>query len=93
MADPRTVKNPTPVVKTLPQLAEELGLHRSTLVRFEQRGIIPIAPIVGKPVQGRVYDAALEKKVKDAVDLYYKKKAIKRAEEGRPEAPKNFVVR
>lgn len=89
MADPRT--SDTKVVKTLPQLAEEIGVHRSTLVRLEQKGIIDKAPLVGKPVQGRVYDPELEKRVKFQVEKYLEKR--NRANEGRPDAPKNFIIK
>lgn len=88
MADPRT--NDTKLVKTLPQIAEKLGCHRSTLVRLEQRGVIDKAPIVGLPVQGRVYDAALEKIVTRQYDEYKASKG--RTDEGRPTAPDNFIV-
>lgn len=88
MADPRTTN--TSLVKTLPTLAKELGIDRSTLVRLEQRGVIDKAPIVGKPIQGRVYDATLEKRVKAQVVAYLTKK--NRAKEGRPDAPKDFII-
>src|SRR5690606_6639716 len=81
---------PSTVVKTLPQLAAELGVDRSTMVRWEQKGIIPLAPLAGKPVQGRVYDKDLERKVKAAVDKHLQKRAIAAA--NRPKAPKNFIV-
>ena len=83
--DPKPVK-----VKTLPQLAKEIGLDRSTLVRMEQRGVISMAPIVNHPIQGRVYDAALEKKVKAEVARYLERKAAEQA--GRPKAPTNIIV-
>lgn len=77
-------------VKTLPTLAKELGLDRSTMVRLEQRGVISKAPMVGAPVQGRVYDEKLEAKVRGEVERYLARQAIKH--EGRPPAPKNIVV-
>lgn len=37
------------------QMAKALGIDRSTLVRFEQRGIFPKAKWAGHPVNGRFY--------------------------------------
>lgn len=88
MADPRT--SDISLVKTLPTLAKELGIDRSTMVRLEQRGIIDKAPIVGKPIQGRVYDKALEAKVKKQFEDYMTRKSL--ALEGRPAAPKTFII-
>lgn len=93
MSDPRTQpKDGATVVKTLPQLAEEIGVHRSTLVRLEQRGIISPAPVVGKPIQGRVYDAKLEATVKKEVAEYFRQRDIA-ANMKRPEAPSNLIVK
>lgn len=77
-------------VKTLPQLAAELGLDRSTLVRLEQRGVIDKAPKVRRPVMGRVYDEALEKKVRKQIEHHY---ALQELEATRPEAPKGVLVK
>lgn len=88
MADPRT--SDVSLVKTLPTLAKELGIDRSTMVRLEQRGIIDMAPVVGKPIQGRVYDKKLEATVKAQVRAYMLAK--NRQTEGRPDAPKDFII-
>ena len=76
-------------VKTLPQLAEELGINRSTMVRLEQRGIIPMAPKVRTPIQGRVYDEALEKEVIKAYHAYMQGN---RDNGARPMAPNGTIV-
>lgn len=78
-------------VKTLPELAEELGLHRSTLVRLEQRGVIDKAPKVGKPIQGRVYDAALEAKVRKQLQAYFDARKIADAID-RPPPPEGVLL-
>lgn len=81
--------NPTKVI-TLPVLAKELGIDRSTLVRLEQRGVISKAPFVGFPVQGRVYDAALVRTVKAEFGRYTAKKLAEQVK--RPAAPEAFVL-
>lgn len=43
---------------TLPQVAKRLQLHRTTLLRMEQRGVIPKAKWVSHPIKGRVYNEA-----------------------------------
>ena len=89
MADPRTTTDIS-LVKTLPTIAKELGMNRSTLVRLEQRGVIDMAPVVGKPIQGRVYDKKLEAKVKAQIAAYLTKKNLANA--NRPNAPKTFII-
>ena len=76
-------------VKTLPQIAAQLGVDRATLVRLEQRGVIPRAPKVRTPVQGRIYDAALEKEVIKAFQEYVRNRDDQIT---RPDAPKGKIV-
>jgi len=45
-------------VITLPLLAKKLGVHRSTLKRMEDRGLIPKAKWIERPIKGRVYTEA-----------------------------------
>jgi hypothetical protein len=51
-------------VWTLQQLAAEVNLHRSTLVRMEQRNLLPKAKWAGPPINGRVYTGEDKKKIK-----------------------------
>ena len=76
-------------MKSLPQLAEALGVDRSTLVRLEQRGVIPKAPKIKTPFQGRAYDEALEKAVIKAFQAYTRAKTD---ESERPIVPSNVVI-
>lgn len=86
-------KTPTPVkVMTSTQMAADLGIDRSTLVRLEQRLIIPKAPLAptNSPVQGRLYDEALATRVRAAFAKHQQKTLADR--EGRPAPPKSFVI-
>lgn len=65
----------TEKVFTLAQLAKRTGLHRSTLVRMEQRLVIPKARWGGPPVNGRVYNEAEAKAVEKAIAEYFKSRA------------------
>jgi predicted DNA-binding transcriptional regulator AlpA len=65
----------TEKVLTLAQLAQHTGLHRSTLVRMEQRLVIPKARWAGPPVNGRVYNDAEVKAVDKAIAEYLRGKA------------------
>lgn len=79
------------VVWTSTRMAQRLGVNRSTLVRLEQRGILPLAPKVR--VTGRVYDAALQRATITAFDKYMEAQAAKDADAfGRPDAPKKILV-
>lgn len=84
---------PEPVkVMTSTQMAADLGIDRSTLVRLEQKLVIPKAPLAppNSPVQGRLYDAALATKVREAFAKHQRKSLADR--EGRPAPPKSFIV-
>lgn len=79
------------VVWTSTRMAQRLGVNRSTLVRLEQRGILPLAPKVR--VIGRVYDAALQRATITAFDKYMAAQAAKDADAfERPDAPKKVLV-
>lgn len=79
-------------VLTSTQMAADLGIDRSTLVRLEQRLVIPKAPLApaNSAVQGRLYDAALANRVRAAFKKHQAKQLADR--EGRPAPPKSFVV-
>lgn len=86
-------KTPTPVkVMTSTQMAADLGIDRSTLVRLEQRLVIPKAPLAPRnsPIQGRLYDETLAARVRAAYAKYEIKTLADR--EGRPAPPKSFVI-
>jgi hypothetical protein len=61
-------------VWTLQQVAAEMGLHRSTIVRMEQRNLLPKAKWAGPPVNGRVYDAKDKKAMKAILDAHFASK-------------------
>lgn len=86
-------KNTAPVkVMTSTQMAKDLGIDRSTLVRLEQRLVLPKAPFAppNSPVQGRIYDAALATRVRAAYAKHCEKALAER--EARPKPPSNFIV-
>lgn len=64
----------TPVVYTLPQLAKKLGIHRVTLMRMEQRGVLEQAKWAGPPVNGRVYTEEDAREVEKRYLAYWEKK-------------------
>lgn len=68
-------------VITLPQLAKRLGRHRTTILRLEQRNVLPKAAWAGPPIRGRVYTEADVKKVTELVNEYFA--ASDKAQEGR----------
>lgn len=71
-----TMADPVEILVTLTQLAELTGYHRSTLVRMEQRLVIPPGdydPRYG----GRVYDQKAVKAVFEALKKYEDEKAEK----------------
>jgi DNA-binding transcriptional MerR regulator len=59
---------------TLPQLAKEIGIHRVTLKRMEDRGVIPEAKWAKPPQHGRRYSRDDVAKIKAAIDKYAKEK-------------------
>lgn len=59
---------------TLPQVAKRLGHHRTTLLRMEQRGVIPKATWALKPIRARVYTEADIKIVEAALTEYFSHK-------------------
>lgn len=83
---------PSPPVQVLTstQMAAALGINRSTLVRLEQRGILPKAPITPPPHSGRVYDAVLVNLTRKAYAKYRLTTERKDMAE-RPDAPRSFV--
>jgi len=86
-------KETAPVkVMTSTQMAADLGIDRSTLVRLEQRLIIPKAPLAppNSAVQGRLYDAALANRVRAAYAKHTEKALADR--EARPKPPKAFII-
>lgn len=85
-------KEPPTVVLTSTQMAGLLGIDRSTLVRLEQRRIIPMAPLAPKShaVQGRLYDQELVRQVKAAYAAHEQRSRA--GTDGRPKPPKAFVV-
>lgn len=56
---------------TLPQVAKRLELHRTTLLRMEQRGVIPKAAWTTKPFRARVYTEADIVALQAALDVYF----------------------
>jgi predicted DNA-binding transcriptional regulator AlpA len=56
---------------TLPQVAERVKLHRTTLLRMEQRGVIPKAKWATKPFRARVYTEADIVALQRALDEYF----------------------
>jgi hypothetical protein len=64
------IEEPLSVI-TLSMLAKKTGLHRTTLIRMEQRNVIPRAKWAGPPVNGRVYDAKDVKKVEALLKDYF----------------------
>ena len=79
------------VVWTTTRMAAYLGINRSTLVRLEQRGLVPLAPKVR--VTGRVYDAALQRATINAFNKYMQAQAAKDNDSfQRPDAPKKILV-
>lgn len=71
---------------TMTALSRELKLHRSTLVRMEQRNVIPPAPFFKGM---RVYSPDLVKQVKKALDDYFGGRPIGKA--GRLEIDPDLV--
>lgn len=62
---------PVVVGYTMPQLAKKLGVHRTTLKRMEDRGIIDKPGMINKPVRGRFYTEADAAKVEADIDAYF----------------------
>jgi hypothetical protein len=86
-------ETPAPVkVLSSTHMAAALGINRSTLVRLEQRLIIPLAPLApaNSPIQGRLYDAGLAKQVRAAFAKYQQKSLADRT--NRPAPPEAFVM-
>jgi hypothetical protein len=54
---------------TLPAFARKVGLHRTTLLRMEQKGIITKAPTL-RGTQMRVYDEDLQKICEKEIQEY-----------------------
>lgn len=59
---------------TLPVVAKRLGLHRTTLLRLEQRGVVPKAKWATRPFNGRIYTEEDIKATEKALDEYMKRK-------------------
>jgi hypothetical protein len=56
---------------TLTQVAKRLDLHRTTVLRMEQRGLIPKAKWIQKPIRGRIYTEADIKVIEAKVEEYF----------------------
>lgn len=55
----------------MPQLAKRLNLHRTTLKRMEDRGVILPGKWIEKPVRGRVYTEEMVKAIEKQVADYF----------------------
>jgi hypothetical protein len=66
-----TTAKPAERYFTLPQVAKRLELHRTTLLRMEQRGVIPKAKWTVRPFKGRVYTEADIKAIEKALEEYF----------------------
>lgn len=57
-------------IYSMPQLAKRMGLHRTTLKRLEDRGVIPQGRLVDFPFKGRAYTEAEAVKIEAKVREY-----------------------
>lgn len=63
------------------QLAKHIGINRSTLVRLEQRGVIPKPKrMAGHPVNGRFYDEGEKIAITNTVNHYLDKQLESRVQ-------------
>jgi DNA-binding transcriptional MerR regulator len=56
---------------TLPQVAKRVKLHRTTLLRMEQRGVIPPAKWSSRPIRARIYSEEDVVAIQTALDTYF----------------------
>jgi DNA-binding transcriptional MerR regulator len=64
---------PTRLVFTLPEVAKRCHVHRTTLKRMEDRGLLPAAHWIDHPMKCRVYTEKQLKEIEVIVDRHLRR--------------------